>query len=254
MDKTQAIKEIDELIEEGNKLEQTTFNPYTIGPDLVNGGNYKSWQSKILALFQCVLVDNHPFITKVKECKDNTHGNLVACRGVLINTKDYLEKGIISIDKDGGSSSEPVLIELLNHFHAIARQLRIRHDNRDTIVIKDEYDVQDLLHALLYSHFEDLRTEEWTPSYAGKSARMDFLIRDISTVIEVKKTRESLTEKEIGDQLIVDIERYKNHPYCDKLICFVYDPEERINNPKGLIQDLEKAHEGFVRIIIQPLY
>ena len=146
------------------------------------------------------------------------------------------------------------LLYLLNHFHSIARQLRNRHDNRDTILIRDEYDVQDLLHALLYSQFEDIRAEEWTPSYAGKSARMDFLIRDINTVIEVKKTRDTLTEKEIGDQLIVDIERYKNHPDCSVLICFIYDPEERINNPKGLINDLEKANNGFVKVIIQPYY
>jgi len=38
---------------------------------------------------------------------------------------------------------------ILNRFHSVARQLRIRHGKRGTIEIKDEYDVQDLLHALL---------------------------------------------------------------------------------------------------------
>ncbi len=58
-------------------------------------------------------------------------------------------------------------------FHKIAKQLRNRHDNRQTLPIKDEYDVQDLLHALLYLYFDDIRAEEWTPSYAGKSARVE---------------------------------------------------------------------------------
>jgi hypothetical protein len=36
-------------------------------------------------------------------------------------------------------------------------------------VLKDEYDVQDLLYALLRIFFDDVRPEEWTPSFAGKS-------------------------------------------------------------------------------------
>ena len=45
-----------------------------------------------------------------------------------------------------------------------------------------------LLHALLLLYFDDIRAEEWTPSYAGKSARMDFLLKNEGVVIEVKKT------------------------------------------------------------------
>lgn len=88
----------------------------------------------------------------------------------------------------------------------------IRHNRRETLIITDEYDVQDLLHALLKLYFDDVRPEEWTPSYAGKSARMDFSLKKEKTVIEVKMTRESLSDKEIGDQLIVDVERYSSHP------------------------------------------
>jgi REase_DpnII-MboI len=32
--------------------------------------------------------------------------------------------------------------------------------------IKDEYDVQDLLHAILRAFFDDVRPEEFVPSYA----------------------------------------------------------------------------------------
>ena len=37
----------------------------------------------------------------------------------------------------------------------IARQLRERHDNRATLETEDEYDVQDLVHALLRWDFND---------------------------------------------------------------------------------------------------
>ena len=84
---------------------------------------------------------------------------------------------------------EGELQNIFNRFFAVAKQLQRRHDNRDTLSIKDEYDVQDLLNSLLLLHFEDVRPEEWTPSYAGGSKRMDFLLKDSEIAIEVKMTR-----------------------------------------------------------------
>ena len=119
--------------------------------------------------------------------------------------------------------------------------------------VNDEYDVQDLLYALLKMYFDDVRPEEWTPSYAGKSARMDFLLKNEEIIIEVKRTREGLGDKELGDQLIIDIDRYKVHPNCKKLICFVYDPEGRIGNPNGIIKDLMQQHENYLQVYIEPM-
>ena len=141
---------------------------------------------------------------------------------------------------------------IFSSFHKVVRQLRSRHSNRKPLEIKDEYDVQDLLHALLRLYFDDIRPEEWTPSYAGRPARVDFLLKNERVVIEVKKTREGLGDKELGEQLIIDIDKYRKHPDCEKLVCFVYDPEERIHNPVGIMNDLNKQHDGFVMVIIKP--
>ena len=63
---------------------------------------------------------------------------------------------------------------------------------------------------------------------------MDFLLKKEKIVVEVKMTRRGLADKEVGDQLIVDIERYKKHPDCNTLICFIYDPDGRImNSPRS---------------------
>jgi len=53
---------------------------------------------------------------------------------------------------------------------------------------------------LLKIYFDDIRTEEWTPSRAGKASRMDFLLKKEKCVIEVKKTRKTLKGKEVGDE------------------------------------------------------
>ena len=124
---------------------------------------------------------------------------------------------------------------ICNRFHQISRQLKQRHANRSTIEIVDEYDVQDLLHALLRLHFDDVRAEEWTPTYAGAASRMD------------------LGAKEVGEQLMIDIERYTAHPDCDTLICFVYDPEGRVANPVGIERDLNRETDALkVMTIITP--
>lgn len=132
----------------------------------------------------------------------------------------------------------PNIERLIAKFHTVARQLRQRYNDRETLNIADEYDVQDLLHALLKIYFDDIRPEEWTPSYAGGSSRVDFLLKAEKIVIETKMTRTKLSDKEIGDQLSKDIFRYRSHPDCKILICFVYDPEDRILNPRGLEADL----------------
>jgi hypothetical protein len=143
-------------------------------------------------------------------------------------------------------------IELIaNRFHSVARQLRQRHNGRPTIVIENEYDVQDLFHALLRLFFDDIRDEEWTPSYAGGASRIDFLLKAEQIVVELKMTRPGLKAKEMSDQLIIDTDRYRAHPDCKMLIAIVYDPQEYVNNPRGLERDLTRTTNGVpVKVII----
>jgi hypothetical protein len=157
----------------------------------------------------------------------------------------------------GDTQFPPVPIELVENlclsFHKVARQLRSRYNSRETLKIEDEYDVQDLFHALLKIHFDDIRDEEWTPSYAGACSIVDFLLKQENLIIEIKKTRKGLEAKEVGEQLLVDIQRYKTHPSCGSLICFVYDPDGRIANPKGIENDLSRVIDGLqVKVLIYP--
>jgi REase_DpnII-MboI len=148
------------------------------------------------------------------------------------------------------------VVELLClRFHLVARALQNRHNNRSAHEINDEYDVQDLLHALLKLHFDDVRPEEWTPSYAGSASRVDFLLKEERIVVEVKKTHEKLKSSQLGEQLIIDRARYEHHPDCHTLVCFVYDPEGRIGNPAGIERDLENYNGNLkMRVIIAPKF
>jgi hypothetical protein len=143
-----------------------------------------------------------------------------------------------------GSDYDPAakVIALCRRFQLFLDRLQARQRQRPGYSVKDEYDVQDLLHAILKLHFEDVRPEEWTPSYAGNSSRMDFLLPRERTIIEAKMTRSGLGQKEVANELIIDVARYAKAPYVDNLVCFIYDPARLCTNPSALEDDL--AHSG----------
>ena len=146
-----------------------------------------------------------------------------------------------------------VILMLAERIHGVVRQIRQRYDSRPTLAVADEYDVQDLFHALLMIYFDDIRKEEWTPSYAGGASRMDFLLPEIEAVIETKMMRPSLSTKQLGEQLIVDIAKYKSHPACRTLFCVIYDPDGRIANPRGVENDLNTQDNRLLtHVIIVP--
>lgn len=158
------------------------------------------------------------------------------------------------ITRPPGSTSmerEPADVDTVSgicrRFGASARALQGRKHGRSDFAIENEYDVQDLLLALLRATFDDVRPEEWTPSYLGGAARMDFLVKKERIVVEVKMTRNGLADKEVGEQLGIDAHRYGQHAGCDALVCFVYDPGHRVRNPGGLASDIDDlSRDGLV--------
>lgn len=149
--------------------------------------------------------------------------------------------------------AEELVATLCRRFDIFAKQLLDRRENRATVEIGDEYDVQDLLHALLRLHFEDVRPEEPNPSVAGKPTRQDFFLKRERIVVEAKKTRPNLKQDKVADELIIDMRRYRSHPDCRTLICFVYDPDRHCHAPTALEDDLTTDEPDFrTRVIVCP--
>lgn len=251
MNKEAALQGIEDLIQEGNGVLATEYNS-NMGGTYVDSAMYHSWLAKAMAFLKLFLEDDNEFIKGLQKSHRDYYFEASTRVKIIENVKEYIDKDFIKFEEKNKVNVDNALNIIFSHFYKVARQLRCRYDNRETLKIEDEYDVQDLLHALLLLYFDDVRAEEWTPSYAGKSSRMDFLLKNERVVIEVKKTRHGLADKELGDQLIIDVDRYKVHPDCKRLICFVYDVEGRIGNPKGLMADLNNQHEEFVTVIIKP--
>jgi hypothetical protein len=211
------------------------------------------WQSTSLMMLQS-LYPNHPQTIAFKKLIDEDkqqafYATYQSQMGILKAFSKLKPSSPNDIDAD------LLLSHIFNNFSRFVHQLRRkRHNGRDCF-ISDEYDVQDLLHALLKLHFDDVRAEDWTPQNSGSNNRIDFLINDNQTAIEVKYAKDSHKDKQIGDELLIDLAKYSEYLNCKSLYCFIYDPDYCINNPKGLENDLNnKSTDSFkVKVFVRPL-
>ncbi|HID69903.1 MAG TPA: transposase [Desulfobacterales bacterium] len=137
------------------------------------------------------------------------------------------------------SSLEGLLRIIIRGLPRAMQPLIHRRKGSQSLCFTSEYDIQDLLHALLRPWISDIRPEEFCPSYAGSNTRMDFLLPAHNLVIETKRVRDKRHASKVGDELIIDIEHYSKHQSVDHLWCVIYDPELYITNPKGMVNDLE---------------
>ena len=83
--------------------------------------------------------------------------------------------------------------------------------------------------------------------------RTTFLLNHDRLAFAVKKTRTGLSRKDLTEQLRADADRYRARGRCTQLLCFIYDPEGRIGNPRGLENELASSTEHFtVDVIVAP--
>ncbi|GAA4002117.1 hypothetical protein GCM10022631_10950 [Deinococcus rubellus] len=243
------------LIEEGSAIKASNngMQPMYQSSDNVDRGAYSAWRvhsEQVLHQIDSTSMYTKGFIDVTG--RRATHITVASGLGVLRNILADLQAGHLQ-QLPTAPAALHLLMNLFERFHDVARQLRKRHDSRATLDVNDEYDVQDLLHALLLLHFQDIRAEDPMPSHAGASSRTDFVLKDEKIVIEVKKTRQGLDARKLGEELIIDSKRYQAHPDCETLVCFVYDSEGRIANPRGVENDLNQETPLRVRVLIRPV-
>ncbi len=152
------------------------------------------------------------------------------------------------------AGTEDKLVGLCRRFPLLVQALQTRQRQKPPFAVDDEYDVQDLLHGILRLHFDDVRPEEVTPSYAGRHSRVDFFLPRERMMVEAKMTRQNLGQKEIINELSIDTIRYSTMKEVDTLVCLVYDPTQRCTNPVAIERDVEDSGGRLkVRVIVCPM-
>jgi hypothetical protein len=134
------------------------------------------------------------------------------------------------------------LLKILRRLPRVARQLRSRHADRRPFCVNDEYDLEDLLRALLPLHFDDVRLEARTPKYAS-GTRTDFWLHPSAIAVTAKLSSADRRDRALTEQIREDV-RY----YMDKnrkvLIPFIYDPERLLLDAESLEREWAGLSDG----------
>lgn len=170
--------------------------------------------------------------------------------GILSQRQVLIEASTRRPEPSATTAAVSTVERIGRRFSAVVRQVsKTRRDGTDGFKVESEYDMQQLVHGLLLLHFEDVRPEDPASRFAGASSRIDFVLKAEHVVVETKFMRESLTVKEVGDELLADIGRYQTHPDCQAIVAIIYDPNFRISNPRELESDLTTM-VGKLRVVV----
>jgi hypothetical protein len=89
----------------------------------------------------------------------------------------------------------------------------------------------------------DLVWENPIDKVASRYAIKDFLSKELRLVIEAKFVRDKAHGKNISAELHDDIENYRNHPFCETLAFFIYDPNSFIPDLTALKRQICTARD-----------
>lgn len=126
------------------------------------------------------------------------------------------------------------LCERLTHS---ARLLSSRRKGKTPYVVEDEYDVQDLLQALLRAYFKYSVQEEPLGKLAGKSGRADVAIEELGLIAEMKYARGPRDQERIVREVSEDIVLYSKWAPLRHLVFVVFNSSD-LRDPESL-QKLE---------------
>jgi hypothetical protein len=108
--------------------------------------------------------------------------------------------------------------------------------------MKDEYDVQDLLHATIRAYLKYSVQEDPLPKVAGaKSARADISIEELGILIEVKFVYGPEDQKRIFEEFSQDLVLYPQWPHLKTLIYLIYNSTD-LRDPEAFLK-LSAEHE-----------
>lgn len=143
--------------------------------------------------------------------------------------------------------------KLCTRFHSVARQLRLRREYRPTLDVEDERDVQDLLYALLRYELDEVSAHEWVPQYQHPIPSVALVLPRHRLAIVAKKTKAGCGPRELTQQLAIDGQEFSASAGYQTIVYFMYDPDGRIGNPRGLEADLTNVSDAqVIEVIIAP--
>lgn len=199
-----------------------------------------------------VLLNKFSDVENVKKINDalNKAKNYLERLNDDIESGKYVKGNNDSVDK---TTALTIIRKILRNFHKhieamyqdeVHRNGKIKMADLDRIRIGNEYDVQRILYSLIRPIFPEARLE--VVDDAGyNSVRYDIVLNEYDIVIEVKCTRESMTERKLTEELGADSFHYK----ADNLFLFVFDRIRLIKNPDAFEKSFNRKKQDIGKVI-----
>lgn len=158
---------------------------------------------------------------------------------------DYTYELLFAGKKEEAPDADLALVErLCTRISNAARIIGNRQrKGKQSYTIADEYDVQDLLHAVLRAYLKYSVQEDPIPKVAGtRSSRADISVQELGILIEVKFVRSPEDQKTIFDDFSRDLVLYTSWSHLKTLLYVIYnssdlaDPEalQKLSGPKEI--------------------
>ncbi|MBN1175406.1 ParB N-terminal domain-containing protein [Candidatus Woesearchaeota archaeon] len=131
-----------------------------------------------------------------------------------------------------------------NVFDSIFNNLKqaiVEFERRTGYLVTNEIKLQNVIYTVLRSLFKSTEFENPTGKVCSTSSKVDFILKKHGIVIEIKYVRDRRHAKNIHDELAIDYARYRLSPDCNKIINYVYDPNNFITNPDLTVSELKKS-------------
>ena len=259
-----------------------------IGIFLTNMDNVKI-QNAIIEKYSKTTVENQYLLSKVyptlkEQLKKDTLGkddvksiiinNILNEKNEIVESNSYFEmiknangisdlilledlyKKLVLTDITFGNEPKDIIVQILKEFpNAIKKITQNRRKGHEPFVVRDEYDVQDLLYFVLKSNFPQIIPEENTPQVGGKTARADFILDKFGIILEIKMIKDNdYNEANFVEQIQVDMQSY--YRYNPKyIIFFIYDPQNKTKDKnhffdlQGIINKKDEKGEFCYEVI-----
>jgi hypothetical protein len=134
-----------------------------------------------------------------------------------------------------------MLVRLCGRLPQAARVLARRARGKPAFEIKDEYDAQDLLHAIVRAYFKYTVVEEPLGKVAGVSSRADLAVEELGALIELKFARGPQDQNRIVEEFAQDLLLYSRWTPLSTFIYVVVNADD-LRDPEAL-DALSGTHE-----------
>ncbi|HMH42606.1 MAG TPA: hypothetical protein VK557_03925 [Pyrinomonadaceae bacterium] len=128
----------------------------------------------------------------------------------ITNGKDFTHELLFAdLSLKAPKADAPLVIQICSRIARVAQILAVRDRSKPPFIISDEYDVQDLLDAVLRGYLKYSVREEPLGKVAGaRSGRADIAIEELGVIIEVKFVRSPHDQKKLVEDFAHDLLLY----------------------------------------------